>query len=102
MLVVSQDGTPHRLLPSTLTVLSNLDSGAGSRRAKIAAAASGDTIVFDESLVGQTITLTCGELAITRSLTIDGPGASILTVSGSNTSRVFDINGSSTNLVIQD
>ena len=41
-----------RWLPSTLTVLNNLDSGAGSLRAEIAAAQSGDTILFDKSLVG--------------------------------------------------
>src|SRR5262245_19040163 len=35
-----------RSLPSTLTVVNNLDSGPGSLRAQIAAAGSGDTIVF--------------------------------------------------------
>src|SRR6516165_10518861 len=64
-----------RWLPSTLTVLNNLDSGGGSLRAEVAAASSGDTIVFNKSLVGQTITLTSGDLAITKSLTIDGLGA---------------------------
>jgi hypothetical protein len=91
-----------RWLPSTLTVLNNFDNGAGSLRAEITAAQSGDRIVFDKSLKGQTITLTSGELAITQSLTIDGPGAAKLTVSGNNASRVFDIRGSSTNVVIQD
>src|SRR5215831_2724294 len=85
-----------RWLPSTLTVLNNHDSGAGSLRAEIGAAASGDTIVFDKSLVGQTITLTSGQLAITKSLTIDGPGAEKLTISGNNASRVFDIKGGTT------
>ena len=41
-----------RSVPSTLTVLNNSDAGAGSLRATIAAAHSGDTIVFDSSLVG--------------------------------------------------
>src|SRR5262249_3518806 len=44
-------------------------------------------------LAGQTITLTSGELAITRSLDIEGPGAKQLTVSGNNASRVFDVSG---------
>src|SRR5262245_40124379 len=80
-----------RTLPSTLTVLNNFDTGAGSLRAVIIAAASGDTIVFDHSLKGQTITLTSGELVIDKSLEIEGPGAKHLTVSGNDASRVFDI-----------
>jgi hypothetical protein len=57
----------------------------------IAAAVSGDTIVFDSSLKGQTITLTSGELVIDKSLEIEGPGAKHLTISGNDASRVFDI-----------
>jgi hypothetical protein len=87
-----------RDVPSTLTVLNNLDSGAGSLRADIAAAQAGDTIVFDPSLAGQTITLTSGELALDKSLTIQGPGAGQLTISGGNTSRVFDVSGAGTNV----
>jgi predicted outer membrane repeat protein len=80
-----------RWVPSTLTVTNNLDSGHGSLRAEIAGAKSGDTIVFAPSLNGQTITLTSGELLINKNLTITGPGAAELTVSGNNTSRVFDL-----------
>jgi hypothetical protein len=80
-----------RYLPSTLTVINNLDSGSGSLRADIAAANSGDTIVFAPSLNGQTITLTSGVLDINKNLTIQGPGASQLTVSGNNTSQVFKV-----------
>jgi hypothetical protein len=83
-----------RTVPSTLTVTNNLDTGVagdGSLRGEIAAAASGDTINFDPSLAHQTITLTSGELAISKSLDIEGPGADQLTVSGNNASRLFDI-----------
>jgi hypothetical protein len=80
-------------MPSTLTVLNNLDSGPGSLRAEIAAAKSGDTINFLPKLDGQTITLTSGELLVTG-VTIQGPGAGLLTVSGNNQSRVFEVNGS--------
>jgi CSLREA domain-containing protein len=38
-----------------------------------------------------TITLTNGELAVTNSVNITGPGATNLTVSGNNASRVFNI-----------
>jgi predicted outer membrane repeat protein len=81
----------NRWVPSTLTVNNNLDSGAGSLRAEIAAAHNNDAIVFAPSLAGQTITLTSGELLIKHSLTITGPGAGQLTVSGNNTSRVFEL-----------
>jgi hypothetical protein len=81
----------NRAVPSTLTVLNNLDSGAGSLRDTIKHADSGDTIVFAASLYGQTITLTSDELAITKSLDIEGPGASLLAISGNDHSRVFDI-----------
>jgi hypothetical protein len=79
-----------RSLPSTLTVSNNLDSGPGSLRAQIAAASSGDTIVFASVLKNQTITL-ASELVINKSLDIEGLGARKLTVSGNDASRVFDI-----------
>jgi hypothetical protein len=82
-----------RTLPSTLTVLNNFDSGAGSLRAAIQGANSGDTIVFAPSLEGQTITLTSDQLTINKSLDIEGPGASLLSVSGSDTNRVFAVEG---------
>ena len=80
-----------RTLLSTLTVTNNNDSGTGSLRAAIAAAQSGDTIDFSSKLDGKTITLTSGELLITDSVTIDGPGANQLAVSGNNASRVFEV-----------
>jgi hypothetical protein len=46
-----------RWLPSTLTVTNTQNSGHGSLRAEIAAAHSGDTIVFARRLDGRTITL---------------------------------------------
>jgi hypothetical protein len=71
--------------------LNNLDIGSGSLWATIAAAHNGDTVVFAPSLAGQTITLTGGELVISKSLEIEGLGAAKLTVSGNDTGRVFDI-----------
>jgi hypothetical protein len=87
-----------RWVPSTLTVTNTLDSGAGSLRADIAAATSGDTIAFNipksdpgyNATTGVwTITLTSGELDITKNLTITGPGADELTISGNHASAVF-------------
>jgi len=80
-------------LPSVLTVTNLLDSGPGSLRAEIAAANSGDTIDFAPRLHG-TITLSSGELTISDSITINGPGADKVSVSGNDASRIFDITGS--------
>jgi hypothetical protein len=80
-----------RTVPSTLTVTNSLDKGAGSLRDAIQKAKDGDTIVFASSINGQTIMLTSGELAISKNLDIEGPGASLLAVSGNNASRVFDV-----------
>ncbi len=63
---------------STLTVSSLADSGPGTLRDQVAAAASGDTINF--SVTG-TITLTnSADMPIAKNLTITGPGAGSLTV----------------------
>src|SRR5262245_28119089 len=80
----------RRWVPSTLTVTSVADKGAGSLRADIAAAQSGVTIVFAPSLDGQTVTLK-SELLINKNLTIAGPSDRGVTVSGNNASPTFDV-----------
>ena len=80
-----------RQVPSTVTVTTPADSGPGSLRQALLDAQEGDTIDFDAALAGQTITLTSGELAITKGVDIEGPGASQLTISGNHHGRVFDI-----------
>src|SRR5262249_7391682 len=85
-----------RDLPSTFPVTNLLDSGPGSLRAAIAAANANpgaDTISFAGGLRG-TIALAGGQLSITDALTIDGPGAWQLAVSGDDASRVFRVAGS--------
>src|SRR4051794_25274705 len=72
----------------TLVVTISADTGAGSLRAIIGAAASGDVIQFDPSLNGQVILL-ASELSVTRELKIDGPGADQLAISGGNRIRIF-------------
>jgi hypothetical protein len=76
------------MVPSTVTSLG--DSGPGTLRDAIANATPGDTIDFAPKLHG-TITLTTGELGITQSLNIVGPGANKLTISGNDDSRVFNV-----------
>src|SRR6516165_8422096 len=82
-----------RDLPSTVTNLD--DAGAGSLRQAIIDTPAGGTVDFQPGLSG-TITLTTGELLINQDLTIAGPGADVLTVSGNNASRVFHIAATST------
>ncbi|MEM9018639.1 MAG: hypothetical protein AAGC68_16645, partial [Verrucomicrobiota bacterium] len=57
------------------------DSGAGSLRQAILEATSGNTIGFDSGLAGNTITLTSGQLEISKDLIIDSsditPGVTI-------------------------
>jgi hypothetical protein len=62
-----------RCLPSTLLVTSLADSGPGTLRGQIAAAAPGDTVQFVSSLYGGTVNLTSGQLEINKNLTILGP-----------------------------
>jgi hypothetical protein len=81
---------------STYTVTSNGDAGTGTcaatctlRDAVLAANANpgADTITFASSLSGDTILLDIagkGNIKITDNLTIQGPGANLLTVSGGN------------------
>src|SRR5436853_6621185 len=75
----------------TIIVTSTADSGAGTLRAALASAANGDTI--DASSVTGTILLTSGELLVTNSVTIFGPGPANLAVDGNAASRAFNISG---------
>ena len=71
---------------SPVLVTSSADSGAGSLRDAIANAVSGETIKFANSV--HAITLTSGDLAISKNLDIEGPGADKLTISGNNASSL--------------
>jgi hypothetical protein len=90
----------ERRVLSTPTVTSDLDNpttvnpGDGTLRGEIAAAQSGDTIVFAPTLNGPTIALGGGvwsQLEINQNLTIQGPGAGILTIYGNSLSGVFKV-----------
>lgn len=78
---------------ATYTVSNLNDSSAGSLRQAIVDAnkdANADTIVFGASARG-TIALTSGQLTISQSVTITGPGAQLLALSGGGRSRLFNI-----------
>ncbi|MFZ4790401.1 MAG: InlB B-repeat-containing protein [Candidatus Competibacteraceae bacterium] len=81
---------------ATFTVTNINDSGAGSLRQAVldanAAITSANTIGFQAGLTG-TIILTSGTIEISGRLTITGPGADVLAVSGNKVSRVFTVAG---------
>jgi hypothetical protein len=88
--------------PSTFMVTKTADDGSmGTLRWAIDQADESnqaDTIDFSSYFdTPRTITLIGGPLALTdtATITIDGPGANLLTVSGNNASRVFDISAGS-------
>jgi hypothetical protein len=76
-------------------VFSLADSGPGSLRQVLASATNGVTVDFN---VTGTITLTSGPLNVTTNVTLLGPGLGLLTVSGNNSSGVFNVTG--TNVAI--
>jgi predicted outer membrane repeat protein len=81
-LVIQAIGT---LITSAATIKvtkSGDDGSAGTLRQVLASAASGDTI--DASGIIGTISLTNGELLVSNSITVIGPGPSRLTVGGSS------------------
>jgi parallel beta-helix repeat protein len=93
-------GQAAEAVPMTFTVTNLSDaavSPVGSLRRAIEDANANpgaDTIVFQAALSG-VITLSGGQLPVTDSVDIQGPGASAVTVSGNNASRVLYLyNGS--------
>ncbi len=74
---------------SSFIVTSSADSGPGTLRDIITNACTNITVTFDPSVTK--ITLTSGEIAVNKAVTITGTGANVLTVSGNNLSRIFNI-----------
>ena len=98
-----------RRLLTPFTVTSAADSGDGTLRAAILEAADAggsNTIDFDASLAGQTITLTSrdtdtsyGPTALVingDNVTIDGSNAPLLQLSGDGTQRIFAVSSTAT------
>ena len=73
--------------PCTNTVSNTLDSGPGSLRDALANATNFETITFCPTVTG-TIVLTNGELVVTNSVTILGPGPGLLAVNGNSASPI--------------
>ena len=85
---------------ATRTVTKTADTNDGvcdgdcSLREAVAVAIGGDTVVFAGGVTG-TISLSSGfgEILVNKLLTITGPGANSLTVSGGNLIRIFRVGG---------
>ncbi|MCL2118522.1 MAG: hypothetical protein FWH27_08875 [Planctomycetaceae bacterium] len=94
---VSSDGvlpeTPSVIVTTLLDVVDEYD-GLISLREAIAYASAGDTITFDASLYGQTITLVSGQMDIAKNITIDATGTNI-TIDADHLSRMFYVNSGS-------
>ncbi len=77
--------------PSSITVTTVADTGAGSLRKAIADVCAMGTITFDDALNGQTITI-ASELLIDKDLTIDASALSNgIIIDAAGASRVFGI-----------
>lgn len=79
------------------------DAGVGSLRQAIIDANNGDSITFNPNLIAggnNTITLTSGEIAFTKNLTIIGliTATDTLFLSGNNMSRIFKMTSGTTTL----
>ena len=84
---------------ATLAVTNCGDSGPGSLRTSVGGANSGDTIEFAMSPACSLITLASEILITTDDLTIQGPGADDLRISGNDATHVFN-NPSATGVTI--
>ena len=101
LLAVMLAGTCHAQVE---WVTNTNDSGAGSLRAAVANVTNNGAVLFNSALFSspQTIVLTSGEISSTlKSYLIVGPGADLLTISGNNASRVFNLIGP-TGAVLRD
>ena len=89
-----------------ITVTSTADNGAGSLRAAVAAAQTGDSIQFASSLANQTINLNSRiEIAPGKNLTFDGTGAANLKISGQNKTQILFVNSNvdfNTNVTVKN
>jgi hypothetical protein len=87
--------TKIALPQDSLLVTNTLDGGPGSLRDVLTAAPPRSTVHFLVGLHG-TILLTTGPLPIAKNVTITGPGADVITVSGNHLFQVFTISSAVT------
>lgn len=78
------------LFSARIVVTSTADSGEGSLRAAVAAAADGDEIRFGSKTLGQSIMLS-SEIVIDKLLTIRGNGIGNTIIDGGGVTRAFNV-----------
>lgn len=83
--------TPAAAATDTVTNCSGSSSDAGSLPYEVANAASGDTINFSVSCPASSPIVLSSTVDIATSMTIDGPGANVLAVSGDGNVGVFQV-----------
>lgn len=90
---ISSGETPRLLVYNTN------NSGAGSLRQAIVNVATYNvgTIIFASNVTG-TIILSGGELIVTNTMSILGPGANVVNVSGNGVNRIFNVTNGTVNL----
>jgi len=81
---------PNAMVADPFTVANTNDDGIGSLRWVLRYATGGETIRFDSTLAGQTITLD-STLMIRKPVTIEGPARTGITVSGGGKVRVIGV-----------
>ncbi len=79
--------------------IANANSDSDTTGSDCASGGSSDLIRFDFALNGQTITLNGSELLMSSDVVIQGPGAQLLTISGNDASRVFNISSGAVEIV---
>src|SRR5882724_2124056 len=84
---------PLAPVPADLTVTNLADSGSGSLREALTLVPNGGTIDF-----AVTGTITLSSALNVPNCTIAGPGVGLLTISGNNSDRVFNMNFSTVTL----
>src|SRR5262245_42705302 len=98
-----------RLAPAIFIVDNVSDSGTGSLRDAVGKATTtcgSDTINFDSTVFSspQVINLTTGQITISDSVQINGPGSSMVTVNGapaaSSINRIFDISNATSVITV--
>ena len=100
VITATTDGAPSLVVTTNADVV-NPNDGVLSLREAIAAAQDGDTITFDSSMNYKIVELDGSELSITKSLTIDASNLVLITISGRDKSRVFNIDGGSTTIDVK-
>ena len=78
------------LFSTDFTVTNTDDSGTESLRDTISSAATGDRIVFDSSLNGQSI-IFISEISIDKNITIEGNVSNPIVLDGNNSTRFFNL-----------